>query len=144
MRRLMVNAILAVIIAMTTSAQAPPQAWTVDVTSRGGFTARESRRVIDWNGRLRIGGCRFTLTNSELTVIEKTVARARPERWANGYGLSQACCDLVTYDVVLTRTESDGRRSTFHSSWILDAPDDLAALTRAVLQVPHAECKPAS
>jgi hypothetical protein len=140
----MMNAILAAIIAVTTSAQAPPSSWTVEVTSRGGFIARESRRVVDWNGKLRIGSCRFTLTNSELTVIEKTVARAQPERWANGYGLDQTCCDLVTYDVVLTRTESDGRRSTFHSSWILGAPDDLAALTRAVLQVPRAECKPAS
>jgi hypothetical protein len=144
MRRVVVNAILAVIIAVTTSAQAPPSSWTVDVTSRGGFVARESRRVVDWNGNLRIDGCRFTLTNFERTVIEKTVARAQPQQWEAGYGLDQTCCDLVTYDVVLSRTERDGRRSTFHSSWIVGAPDDLVALTRAVLQVPRAECKPAS
>lgn len=139
MRRALTHAILLLLIAAAAAAETPP-AWTIAVTSRGGFTAQESLTTADASGALRIGSCRFAMTAVELRAIEKAVAKARPERWAEAYGRDQVCCDLATYDVAVTRRDASGRAATFHSSWTLKAPDDLAAVTRAVLQIVRPVC----
>lgn len=121
----------------TATYAAPTRPWRVEVATDGGFTGRGiGTYALDSDAtataRLMNGkGCTFTLSADELANFESILANARPDRWKESYVTESTCCDRILYE--LTWDDADGERSTRWIDAPLPMPDDLVALSNAIV-----------
>ncbi|MGZ5443966.1 MAG: hypothetical protein ACXW5U_18045 [Thermoanaerobaculia bacterium] len=128
---------VALVSGCTATHAAPKRPWRVEVATDGGFVGRGiGTYALDSDAtataRLMNGkGCTFTLSADELERFESILAKARPGRWKESYVPENTCCDRILYK--LTWDEADDKRSTRWIDAPLPMPDDLVALSNAIV-----------
>jgi hypothetical protein len=128
------------ILSCAASRTAPPEPWSVEVTSSGGIAGRGAGSfAIDSTGRVAITtmtrkSCAFQATDEEMGRFRELLAKARPDTWSESYVPKDSCCDRFEYELTL---DLAGTKKTV--KWIDDPapmPKDLAALTSAMVGTP--------
>lgn len=127
--------------ACSVSQSTPAAPWRVEIATDGGIAGRGIGTyaidsdglvsIVSMNGKL----CEFRATDEELARIEQILGDARPDAWSDSYVPAERCCDRIYY-----RLKIEQRGGTRTLSWIddpLPMPDDLLALTRAIIGGPE-------
>jgi hypothetical protein len=130
------------ILSCAASRTAPPEPWSVEVTSSGGIAGRGAGSfAIDSTGRVAVAvttmtrkSCTFPATEEEMGRFRELLANARPDAWSDSYVPKDSCCDRFEYELTL---DLAGKKRTV--KWIDDPapmPKDLVALTSAMVGTP--------
>lgn len=138
--KLPVIAAMILMLSCAASGTAPVEPWSVQVTSSGGIVGRGAGTYsIDSAGEVAVTtilgrSCTFRATDEEMRRFREILANARPESWSDSYIPKDPCCDRFEYE--LTLDEAGTKRTV---KWIddpLPMPEDLAALTNAMVGPP--------
>ncbi len=114
-----------------------PVAWTVAVTTSGGFVGHGLGRVVissdDAAGREQ-PSCRKPRP-AELDRLRRAVGKANPELWAASYTRPknpEGCCDQFRYTLTLTMRGSDGAERRHSTFWYSEMSESLPPEVRDV------------
>lgn len=123
-------------------APAPPNSWSVIITSGGGFIGHGHGGVmVSSDGAIRANRfmspwCNSVDLGEDRAALERAVAQAKPELWMTSY--KPICCDHFSYVLEFQRNEEGKGEVVYKTSWQgvpPGFPSDLQALSAAVWQL---------